>query len=52
MQRIDKKNVVLHDKNWIQDEVEFGHRIIEYFESVPCGGFREINNDIEGLFFI
>ena len=47
MQRIDKKDVVLHDKYWIQNRVESGHRIIEYFESIPCGGFREINDNTE-----
>lgn len=48
MQRIDKKDVVLHDKYWIQNRVESGRRIIEYFESIPCGGFREINDNTEG----
>lgn len=49
MLMIDEKDVVLHDKNWIPEVVVCDHKIIDYFESIPCGYFREINDNVEGF---
>lgn len=49
MLMIDEKDVVLHDKNWIPEVVVCDHKIIDYFESIPCGNFREINDNVEGF---